>query len=182
MKRILMRVLAVLSGAAVVLGTAGIGPAQAAAQVSGIDVPGACVYFYGAGYTPKIVGTTAYDWRCTNGTTEKGIDMPAACQYQRESVNVVDRIGNFNDVYSWQCWSTVNGRPSGGLDLNGYCQSIGYQTAKAIGSTAYDWRCVNFGGALGPIDTTRACRHTYGGLAIDRFRNFYDRNSWECYV
>jgi hypothetical protein len=182
MKRILQRALLVLSGALLVFGAAGIGPAQAAVNLDGINVTKACRGMYGPSYDAETVGTTAYDWRCSsNGGPKLGVDMPGACHNQI-GPSTVDRIGNFNDVNSWQCWSVRNTAPSGGLDLNTYCRSIGYTTATAIGSTAYDWRCVNSGGALGGIDTLRACRAQYGGLAMDRFRNFYDRNSWECWI
>jgi type IV secretory pathway TrbL component len=70
----------------------------------------------------------------------------------------------------------------GGLNLDEACGSEGNKsTATQVGTTAYHWRCVTGGVAAG-IDRTCACQNQYGVLAIDRFRNFYDRNSWECYV
>jgi hypothetical protein len=180
MKNLLLRFLVILSGALVVIGTAGIGPAQAAFITQGIDVPRACLDTYGPNYTPKTVGTTAYDWRCSGGGHDLSIDMPGAC-HRQVGPRTVDRISNFYDIYSWQCWSVQNSVASGGLDLNRYCTTRGYRTYQAVGSTAYDWRCVRADGTLAGIDTTVACHDLYGNQSIDRFRNFYDRNSWECW-
>jgi hypothetical protein len=186
MKRILRRVLIVVSGTVLALGTAGVGPAHAANYEGGIDVPRACRDAYGSTFTAKPIGPTAYDWRCVNDQGDvRGIDMPQACRHQQGiGIYVVDRIANFNDVNSWQCWKVQpGGQPIGGLDLPAYCRSIGYpKGAKTIGTTAYDWRCVNAGGELGGINTTKACQKAYGGTAVDRFRNFYDAYSWECYI
>jgi hypothetical protein len=176
MKGLLLRCLVVLSGAFLVLGTAGVGPAQAAGNVGGIDLTQYC---QGYGYkSATTIGSTAYDWRCVaDDGTYHGIDMPLACSISY-GFDSKDRVGNFYDVNSWRCWRPAN--LVGGLDLNAYCRSIGYASATAIGSTAYDWRCISSSGALGGIDTTRACRAQHGQIAIDRFVNFYDRNSWEC--
>jgi hypothetical protein len=181
MKRILLRCLAVLSGALLMLGTAGIGPARAANNVGGLDIAKAC-FTAGNKQTYRTVGTTAYDWRCVNlDGALVGLNLTSACHFQHGS-DSIDRIGNFYDINSVQCWHVVNLAPVGGLDLDRYCRDNHSVRATAVGSTAYDWRCVDSHGVLTGIYTPRACQDLYGGTAIDRFRNFYDRNSWECYV
>jgi len=181
MKRILLHALIVVSGALLVLGIAGVGPAQAANYVGGLNLDTACSEQGNKAFA-RLVGTTAYDWRCValNGSLV-GINIPLAC-HNKYGPYTVDRIANFYDANSWQCWNTRNfAVPAGGLDLNSFCSWLNGGVPKTVGTTAYDWRCVA-GGASAGINTTRACQNQYGGLAIDRFRNFYDRNSWECYI
>jgi hypothetical protein len=173
------RVLVVLSGLILVLGTMGVGPAQAATYAGGLNLPEYCTDHHYDGATPD--GRTVYDWRCYNRDgTRYAIDIPDACR-SKYGPTAIDRAADFNNKYSWQCYRTSS-TLVGGLDLPAYCRSIGYQGATTVGTTAYDWRCVNFGGALGGLNTTRACQWQYNGLAVDRFRDFYDRYSWECRV
>ncbi len=63
------------------------------------------------------------------------IDVTAACgqQYGSAAYAVTE---NSSDPYSWQCR-----RDFGGVNLNQYCQGIGYEEAALTGNTAYDWRC-----------------------------------------
>jgi hypothetical protein len=183
MKRNLVRALVVLSGVLLALGAVGTAPAQAAGNPGGINVEDACHYYHGGdlNWHQATVGTTAYDWRCKKGTAYDGINMPGACHYQYAGIDTVDRIANFYDITSWQCWQVKDLKPAGGLNLTAYCQLKDYDSAKSIGTTVYDWRCVK-GGTYYGIDIPDACRARYDASAVDRFRNFYDLNSWECYV
>jgi hypothetical protein len=176
MKRFLRRCLIVLSGALLALGAVGVSPAQAATYNGGVDLRGLCQsYDY---QDAKLIGSTAYDWRCVdhNGGLH-GIDMHLACSAHQ--YNAIARVANFYDPNSWQCWTSAS--LLGGMDLNGYCRFKNYDTARPIGTTAYDWRCVTSSGALVGIDTPSVCKWQYSGWPIDRFDNFYDRNSWQCW-
>ena len=75
---------------------------------------------------------------------------------------------------------TVQASNLGGLDLNSYCQSLGYSQVTTVGTTVYDWRCVNAGGGQANIDMTNACRWQYGPGAIDYSNNFYVATSVSC--
>jgi hypothetical protein len=77
----------------------------------------------------------------------------------------------------------------GGLDLDGYCKSTGYDRVALIGSTADDWRCVERGGfgRLVRINMPAACvaqhRTVLDGdiIIVDRPNDFYDPYSWQCW-
>src|SRR3954470_23853674 len=139
MKRILSRALVVVSGALLVLGIAGAGPARAANYVGGVNLDKAC-FSEGNKAIAKTVGTTAYDWRCVslNGTLV-GINIPLACHTQH-GPNTTARIANFYDANSWQCWNVRELAPAGGLDLNSFCNWLNGGRPATVGTTAYDWR------------------------------------------
>lgn len=70
-----------------------------------------------------------------------------------------------------------------GLDLPGYCRSLGYADATLSGSTAYDWHCVSGDGTRGSLAFDAACRWTYGSEhAVDRIADFHDPRSVSCWL
>jgi hypothetical protein len=118
----------------------------------------------------------AYGWRCTadNGT---GDDAQSVCQWTYRTTKVANRVTNFNDPHSWQCWR-ANGK-LGALNFTAYCTATGFTGATNTGTDAYGWYCAGTGNG---IDTQAACALLYGSQPpISRFQNFYDKNSWECW-
>src|SRR5690348_3836300 len=49
----------------------------------------------------------------------------------------------------------------GGVNLRGYCQSLGYADVTTVGSTIDDWRCVGTDGSLTGINLDSACVWQY---------------------
>ncbi|MER7274572.1 ricin-type beta-trefoil lectin domain protein [Dactylosporangium sp. NPDC000244] len=60
---------------------------------------------------------------------------------------------------------TLNTAPAytqlGGVDLQGYCQSIGHAGAGLDGTTSSDWRCVTYTGSHISINMDDACQRQY---------------------
>jgi hypothetical protein len=123
----------------------------------------------------SLVTTNAYGWRCTtdNGT---GDDAQAVCVWTYHTTNVTNRVADFNNPRSWQCWRVS--QRLGAVNFTAYCTEAGYSGANHDASAqAYGWYCT---GSLKPI-TSRRC--LYGSTtAISRFQNFYDKNSCECWA
>jgi hypothetical protein len=94
------------------------------------------------------------------------------------TTRITNRIADFYDPDSWQCWST-NGE-LGSLDWNTYCQDKGLGDAYDAGKNdAYTWYCT---GATAGLDAQDACRVLYGtSTPISRFQDFSDKNSWQCW-
>jgi hypothetical protein len=135
----------------------------------------------------RTVGNTYYDWRCIdrNGN-DVSFSMQASCQWQYHTANVWDVTINFYSATGMGCFGT---RMLGGINLNGFCQSEGYEGVILLGSTANDWHCYSrsFGGALltaGALvgfDLYDACEWMYNQPdAVARFANFYSATSWQC--
>lgn len=126
------------------------------------------------------VGSTAYDWRCTNANGALfAPNMVDACILQYGNVNTEARAYNFYQITSWQCFhfSTV----LGGINLGAYCQSLGDVGITTVGTTVYDWRCVSAWGSLQGFSMSNACQWQYPGpFVIDDFTNFYDMTSIYC--
>jgi hypothetical protein len=123
-----------------------------------------------------LVADNAYGWRCAadNGT---GDDAQAVCAWTFHTTHLTNRVADFNDPTSWQCWQT-NGE-LGPLDFAAYCRQAGRPGAAATGTTAYAWSCA---GDPGGIDTQAACRQLYHvPVAVSRFQNYYDRTTWQCW-
>jgi hypothetical protein len=125
----------------------------------------------------RLVADNAYGWRCAadNGT---GDAIQAVCAWTYHTSTITNRVGDFNNPDTWQCWRA--NRRLGSLNFNTYCLDTGHSgTFFVDGANAYGWYCANDGNT---IDTQAACRRLYGGgPAISRFANFYDKNSWECW-
>ncbi|MFL6118615.1 serine/threonine-protein kinase [Actinophytocola sp.] len=124
----------------------------------------------------ELKGLGAYSWHCS-GDNGIGDDGDAVCDwtYQTQTTN---RIRNFNDPNSWECWRAT--AKLGPLDFNAYCVLLGHAGARYDGDgTAYGWHCI---GDTAGLDAQDACRQLYGSdPPISRFQNFYDKDSWECW-
>ena len=125
----------------------------------------------------QLVANNAYGWRCSgdNGT---GDDAEAVCQWTFGTTQIANRVANFNDPHSWQCWASTG--ELGTLDWNAYCQDKGWGDAVDSGTNnAYTWTCSGNSNAL---DSQDACLTLYrSNPSISRFQNFYDKNSWQCW-
>ncbi|GID94145.1 hypothetical protein ACFQFC_09210 [Amorphoplanes digitatis] len=72
-------------------------------------------------------------------------------------------------------------RQLGAPDLGGYCRSLGYADAIALGRSAYDWHC-RAGDRYGDLTLDAACRWTYGTpQAVDRIADFWRSGSVQCW-
>jgi hypothetical protein len=72
----------------------------------------------------------------------------------------------------------------GGLDLNAYCVSLGYEQASLDGNSTQNWHCVAQAGVSPSINMTKACQQQYKrGNAIAAIRdNASPRGGVDCYV
>jgi hypothetical protein len=126
-----------------------------------------------------LVAENAYGWRCTSATST-GDDAEAVCAwtFQTTTDQVTNRVTDFNNPDTWQCWHAT--QELGALNFDTYCQDIGYPGAYYVpGRNAYGWYCTNDPNAL---DTQDACLKLYGSSPpISRFQDFYDQNSWQCW-
>ncbi len=69
----------------------------------------------------------------------------------------------------------------GPVDLNAWCQYLGYANAELVASNAYGWRCVTSAGATASIDIVAACRHEYSDPTAEAYySNYDDPDSWYC--
>ncbi|MCX2951594.1 hypothetical protein [Lentzea sp. NEAU-D7] len=71
----------------------------------------------------------------------------------------------------------------GGLDLQGYCTSIGAVNGVVLaGTTAYDWRCVTGTGARVAMDLDDACQrqNPHEQAVFARTTAVADPHSWKC--
>lgn len=130
----------------------------------------------------SLDGNTVYDWRCvTFGGQHNVFSFTDACRWQYKDQQAEDRVQNYSDPYSWQCFT--NAKKLGGVpDLDGYCRSIGDQSASLDGNTAYDWRCVTSDGQHNVFSFTDACRWQYKNQqAEDRMVDYSNPDSWECW-
>lgn len=76
----------------------------------------------------------------------------------------------------------IHGRQIGGVDLNGYCQSVGYGGAKLLVNNPYGWVCFNSGDDLmASITVNDACQWqgSWGDVAVPPGNN--DPNGWRCW-
>jgi hypothetical protein len=177
--------LTLLVGLAGVLAVAG--PASASppppTDLGGLDLGAYC---RSAGYADAaLTGSTAYDWHCVSGSGQQGdLAFDAACRWTYASDYAVDRIGDFFDPASVRCWLV---QPDVVTPVFAdYCTGKGYSDAALLGTTVYDWHCVQYSRA-GPtyydIDVAAACTDlTHGYAKLNRFVNFYDASTWQCRV
>jgi hypothetical protein len=123
----------------------------------------------------QLVAANAYGWHCSadNGL---GDDAQAVCAWTYRTSGVTNRVADFHDPNTWQCWRARH--RLGPINFNAYCVDTGHPGARG-GADAYGWYCLNDSRG---IDTQDACRRLYGStVPISRFQNFYDKNSWECW-
>jgi serine/threonine protein kinase len=53
----------------------------------------------------SLDGNTAYNWSCVTPSGQHvGLSMTAACQWQYNNNQAIDRLGNYFDPNSWECW------------------------------------------------------------------------------
>ena len=125
----------------------------------------------------QLVSDNAYGWHCSadNGT---GDDAKAVCDWTFGISDTTNRVSDFYDPNSWQCWRAT--RELGSVNFTAYCQAIGYPSAYYVnGRDAYGWYCTNDQNAL---DLQDACLKLFGSSPpISRFQDFYDQNSWQCW-
>jgi hypothetical protein len=71
----------------------------------------------------------------------------------------------------------------GNVQLDPYCQSLGYARAGLANSTYYGWRCLDAqGSAVATISMQSACQWQYNNNSVvDVTNNFYDASSAICY-
>jgi serine/threonine kinase PknH len=124
----------------------------------------------------ELDNATAYGWRCSadNG---RGDDGDAVCDWTY-GTQTTNRIRDFNDPNSWECWRATT--RLGPLDFNAYCAALGYSGAEYTGDgNVYGWFCA---GDRKGLDAQDACLRLYGSdPPVSRFQNFYDKDSWECW-
>ncbi|GAA2690334.1 hypothetical protein [Actinoplanes palleronii] len=174
---------------ALLVGLAGMlavtGPAAAASatpqQLGGLDLGAYC---RSIGYADAaLTGVTAYDWHCTGSDgAAHDLTFEAACRWTY-GTGAVDRIAGFRDPASVSCWRVTSTVVTPAID--DYCTSTGHSASALLGTTVYDWHCVNYS-RVDPVyfdvSLPEVCKHTAGATAIDRFRDFYDASSWECRI
>src|SRR4029077_16579719 len=69
----------------------------------------------------------------------------------------------------------------GGVDLQAYCQSLGYSSVQLVQNNAYGWRCVASNGSTSSIDVIAACRAEYNDPAAEaHYSNYNNPDSWYC--
>jgi hypothetical protein len=71
----------------------------------------------------------------------------------------------------------------GNVQLDPYCQSLGYARAGLANSTYYGWYCLNAqGSGVAIISMQSACQWQYNNYSVvDVTNNFYDASSAICY-
>lgn len=122
-----------------------------------------------------LVENNAFGWRCKGDVELVGMDINAAC-VQQYGNGAYAEAKDWNNPYSWVCLQS--GTELGGLDLNSYCQSIGYENALLISDDAGGWRCER--AELADIDVNRVCRDQYTSSAYADTDNGNDPFSWIC--
>ncbi|MET8151218.1 hypothetical protein ACIBSW_21050 [Actinoplanes sp. NPDC049668] len=184
MRSLSKTLLALLVGLASVLATAG--PAAASTpprKLGGLDLGAYCRSLGNAGAV--LAGPTAYDWHCAGADGGRSdLTFDAACRWTYATGDAVDRIGDFRDPASVECWLVSPAAVA--PDFGNYCTSTGHSSAELVGTTVYDWRCVRHsrgGPTYFSIDVAAVCRKTTGVAAtVERFVNYYDARTWQCRV
>ncbi|MCF2528397.1 helix-turn-helix domain-containing protein [Yinghuangia soli] len=143
-----------------------------------LGAPDFAGYCEAAGRGTAVSGSTAYDWHCTDPKGEP--PAPAAqdvCMWSYGDERAIDRIADFSDPGSIECWSVT--RELGRLDFDAYCRKAGYGRAVQVRDTVYAWYC---NGTRG-IDSQAACALLYSVTpAVSRFSDYSDPNSWTCHA
>ncbi|WP_433518647.1 hypothetical protein ACQP2T_26015 [Nonomuraea sp. CA-143628] len=146
----------------------GASPAQAAplkvqsvdAYLGGVDLNGYC---RSIGYDGAKKVVNHFDgWRCYIGTTEVGLSVAGACQWQFSPLVAagypVTASTNGNSAGEWKCHATAGTTEFfKGMNLAGFCQSIGYNGAKHLGDNVTGWVCTRNDGAQIRLDLHAAC-------------------------
>ncbi|MFC6082789.1 M48 family metalloprotease [Sphaerisporangium aureirubrum] len=128
-----------------------------------------------------LVADDAYGWRCRIGGEERTFSVTEACRSQYGTRKAIDKIIDFHDSSSWQCWR-VSGR-LGTADLDGFCRSQGAEAAISVADNAYGWRCRLPDGEEGGIWVADVCKWQYSRPSVlERMADYYNPESWECWT
>lgn len=142
-------------------------------DLGGLDLLQYCL---DSGYNDvALAENNAFGWRCHGDVERVGMDLNAACVQQYDT-GAYAEAKDWNNPYSWVCLQS--GTELGGLDLNSYCQSIGYDNAVLISDDAGGWSCERV--KLADIDVNRVCRDQYSSNAYAHTDNEDDPFSWVC--
>lgn len=127
---------------------------------------------------------------CGSGSSCAGSDSYDSADSETYVAEIVDESGNVvaqsdPQQVTWEGASSGDtgstGTDLGGVDLNGYCQSLGDQGVSLDGSTAYDWHCVDPAGNHLSIDMDAACQWQYSDPnAVSVLGDVNDPKSWSC--
>lgn len=148
------------------------------ATSSGLDVAGYCrsVGFADATF---LTPYDAYSWVCIDGDRQMSVDMGSVCHWQHGDSLPYAVVENAEDAYSWRCIDTPP--IPGGMDVAGYCRSIGYGGASNDPTNAYSWVCID-SYHQADVDMAAVCQWQYGDqLPYPAAGNLYDANSWRCH-
>jgi hypothetical protein len=111
------------------------------------------------------------------------LDPQSACQWQYHQPDVIDRLADYYDPSSWQCYQHEKRLgPISADDLNAYCQYKHYTGVYPNGGTAYNWFCHDQNGQRINIAITDVCQWHYSNKqAFDRLVDFNRPDGWECW-
>jgi hypothetical protein len=198
MKRIPCSILIILASmaAAALLPTASVTPASAADYLGSVPTADFSTYCQAHGYsTAKLVADNAYGWRCvSSGGQEVTFSVAAVCREVTAKDNqptILDFLYDFTrtDNLAWECYRLSQVAPLGGLDVNRYCQSQGYDRGVLVGgNTALNWECQspNYSFDLNSVGIlTNACASMYPstlGTVRARVVDFFNSNAIDCMV
>jgi hypothetical protein len=100
--------------------------------------------------------------------------------YNLPPSEVTNTLTDFYDPNSWQCWRAH--RQLAPPDWNGYCASKGWGMAQLTATQyAYGWHCTGSRTSLRDVAVCEWTNHAQS-LVLGRFQDFYDPNSWQCWV
>lgn len=155
-------------------------PAAAPVILGGVNLDGYCQSLGDS--SASLDGTTGYDWRCVTLLGDhNGVSMTAACQWQYADPHAEDRLLDYYEPGSWQCFTSAS-LLGNATNLDGYCQSLGDSGVSLDGNTAYDWKCVTAAGQHVGLDMTAVCIWQYGRTnLLTRMADFNNPNSWQCW-
>jgi hypothetical protein len=173
-------------------------PSDPIAVLGGLDLDGYClsIGFTGVTLTKPDSGHNAAfnNWRCTtaDGGTQP-FSMEQACKSQYSATAVQAHPTDPDNAFSWLCYGKPAGTDPitllGGLDLDGYCLSIGFAgvtlTRPDSGPNAAfnNWRCKTADGATHPFSMEQACKWQYSANAVQAHPTDPDNAfSWLCYA
>ncbi|GAA3535011.1 hypothetical protein GCM10022419_013170 [Nonomuraea rosea] len=130
------------------------------AYLGGVDLNGYCksIGYDGA----KTAGNGFADWRCYIGNTEVGLSLVSACQWQFSPLVAagypITAQTNGNSAGEWKCHAAAGATAFyKGMNLAGYCQSIGHNGARHRGSNVTGWVCTRNDGAEERLNLHAAC-------------------------
>jgi energy-coupling factor transporter ATP-binding protein EcfA2 len=111
------------------------------------------------------------------------VNTQQACQWRYKQSDVIDRLADYYDPSSWQCYAHEKKLGPITNYLNAFCQSKGYKGSNFPRDNAYEWDCLDRNNAPVSIAVADACQWYYQrNDAIDRLVNFNDPNGWECWA